>query len=314
MPPVKKEAPIIAPAGTPWGLQPRGLLSAKDRRHPAVRLGLVAGYLVLIGWALFSILPVLWMLLGSFQSPAEIYQVPKSILPAGLDDANYREALKIMPFEQYLLNSFLMCAGVVLGQVFLCAMAAYSLSKLRLRFAPFFLFLFLTSLMIPFEVLVIPLYLVMKFFPFGPTYPHLNLLNTYPGLVLPSMFSAFAVLLMKECFDSIPDEIVYAARIDAAGEWRIFTQFVLPMSKPILAILAIFAFVNTWNSFFWPLIVLNNPDTYPLVLGIQKLIDRGEPWNVVIAALALGSVPSLVILAFFQRTLVRGIAYTGLYG
>ena len=141
-----------------------------------------------------------------------------------------------------------------------------------------------------------------------------NLLNTYAGLVMPSMFSAFAIMLMKEYFDTIPDEILYAARIDAAGEWRIFAHFVMPMSKPMLAILAVFAFVSTWNSFFWPLIVLNNPDSYPLVLGIQKLIDTGEPWNVVVAALTLSSIPSFVLLVLFQRTLVRGIAYTGLYG
>jgi len=254
------------------------------------------------------------MVLGSFRTPEEMYQIPQALAPQAFDLSNYREALRLMPFDRYLLNSFLMCAGIVAGQLLFCSMAAYALSKLRLKFGSFVLFLFLTSLMIPIEVLVIPLYWLMKFFPLGPGLPHANLLDTYPGLILPSMFSAFAIILLKEYFDSIPNEILYAARIDAAGEWRIFSQFILPISKPILAILALFAFVNAWNSFFWPLVVLNNPDGYPLVLGIQKLIDRGEPWNVVVAALTLGTLPSLLLLAFFQRTLVRGIAYTGMYG
>jgi ABC-type glycerol-3-phosphate transport system permease component len=292
----------------------RGILSLKDRRHPTVRFGLAVAYAALIAGALLTLAPVLWMFLGAFRTPGEMYQVPSVLLPASVQAGNFREAFHLMPLARYFANSLLMCAGVVAGQILFCAMAAYSLSKLRLKFAPFILFLFLTSLMIPIEVLVIPLYIVMKFFPFGPMLPHTNLLSTYPGLVLPSLFSAFAILLMKQHFDSIPDEIVYAARIDAAGEWGIFTRFVLPMSKGVLAILAVFAFVNTWNSFFWPLIVLNDPDTYPLVLGIQKLVDTGEPWNVVMAALTLGSIPSLIVLVLFQRTLVRGIAYTGLYG
>ncbi len=297
-----------------WESQVRGILSRRDRRDPALRFWIMVAYAVLVAGALVTLAPLVWMVLGSFRTSEEMYRIPQSFLPGSADASNYREALRLMPFARYLLNSFLMCAGVVTGQVLICAMAAYALSKLRLKFAPFVLFLFLTSLMIPVEVLIIPLYLVMKFFPFGPALPNINLLDTYPGLVLPSLFSAFSIMLMKEYFDSIPDEIVYAARIDAAGEWRIFSQFVLPMSKPVLAILSVFAFVNTWNSFFWPLIVLNDPGTYPLVLGIQKLIATGEPWNVVIAALTLGSIPSLLILAFFQRTLVRGIAYTGIYG
>lgn len=297
-----------------WESQVRGILSRRDRRDPAVRFWVMVAYVVLVGGAILTLAPLVWMLMGSFRTPEEMYRIPQSFLPGRVDAGNYREALRLMPFATYLMNSFLMCAGVVAGQVLFCAMAAYSLSKLRLRFGGFVLFLFLTSLMIPVEVLVIPLYLVMKFFPLGPSLPSVNLLDTYPGLILPSLFSAFAIMLMKEYFDSIPDEIVYAARIDAAGEWRIFSQFVLPMSKPVLAIISVFAFVNTWNSFFWPLIVLNDPGSYPLVLGIQKLISTGEPWNVVVAALVLGSVPSLLILGLFQRTLVRGIAYTGIYG
>jgi multiple sugar transport system permease protein len=193
-------------------------------------------------------------------------------------------------------------------------MAAYSLSKLRVRFAGGILLLFMTSLMVPIEFLIIPLYLLMKFFPAGPDLPSLNLINTYWALILPGIFSAFCVVVLKDFYDAVPNEILYAARIDGCGESRVFFRFILPMTTPILSILGIFAFVTAWNSFFWPLIVLNNPDYYPLVLGVQKLIETGEPWNVVLAALALSTLPSVLLLLVFQRNLIRGIAYTGIYG
>jgi ABC-type glycerol-3-phosphate transport system permease component len=156
--------------------------------------------------------------------------------------------------------------------------------------------------------------MIMKYFPLGPGIQHVNLINTYWALILPALFSAFSIIVLKDFYDSIPNEILYAARIDGCGETRVFLRFILPMTKPIMAILAVFSFVTTWNSFFWPLIVLNNPDYYPMVLGVQKLIDTGEPWNVVMAALTLATIPSVILLLFFQRTIIRGIAYTGIYG
>lgn len=174
--------------------------------------------------------------------------------------------------------------------------------------------MFLTSLMVPFEVLVIPLYLIMKNFPLGSGAGGWNLLNSYWAMILPGVFSAFAILVMKDFFDGIPNEIIYAARIDGCSEGRVFFRFILPMSWPILAILAVFGFVTAWNGFFWPLIVLNNPDYYPLMLGVQKLVDAGEPWNVVVASLTMATAPSVLLLILFQKVFIRGIAYTGIYG
>src|ERR1019366_4640666 len=242
------------------------------------------------------------MVLGSFKTPAEIYSVPQNYIPKDFSFSNYEEALRLVSFGRYFLNSLFMCACVVLGQLLISSMAAYSLTKLRVRFAGGILLLFMTSLMVPFEVLVIPLYLIMKFFPFGPGMANVNLINTYWALILPGVFSAFSIVVLKDFYDSIPNEIIYAARIDSCTETRIFFRFILPMTKPIMSILAIFSFVTTWNSFFWPLIVLNNPDYYPLVLGVQRLIDTGEPWNVVMAALVLSTIPSIVLLVIFQRT------------
>ena len=292
----------------------RGIFSHQDRKKMKVKLALALGTLFLAAGAIVSTAPIFWMFLGSFKSPAEIYSVPQTYMPSEFNFNNYEEALRLVSFLKYFLNSLFICTCVVLGQLLISSMAAYSLSKLRVRFAGGLLLLLMTSLMVPFEVLVIPLYLIMKFFPFGPGLVHANLINSYWALILPGIFSAFSIVVLKDFYDSIPNEILYAARIDSCTETRIFFRFILPMTKPIMSILAIFSFVTTWNSFFWPLIVLNNPDFYPLVLGVQKLIDTGEPWNVVMAALALSTVPSILLLLFFQKTIIRGIAYTGIYG
>jgi multiple sugar transport system permease protein len=294
--------------------QARGLFSPGQRRKIPARLFLAAGGLLLALGALAALAPVLWMFLGSFKTPAEIYSVPQTYLPADWGWGNYREALRLVSFGRYFLNSLFMCACVVMGQLLVSSMAAYALTKLRAPLAGGILLLFMASLMVPFEVQVIPLYLLMKFFPFGPGVQSVNLINTYWGLILPGLFSAFGIMVLKDAYDAIPNEIIYAARIDGCGEWGIFFRFILPMTKPVMAILGLFAFVTAWNSFFWPLIVLNNPDYYPLVLGVQKLVDTGEPWNVVMAALTLATIPSVLVLVFFQKTLIRGIAYTGIYG
>lgn len=292
----------------------RGIFSHQDRKKASVQLSLFAATLLLIVGALVMLAPIVWMVLGSFKTPSEIYSIPQTYLPADYKTDNYEEALRLVDFGRYFLNSLFICACVVVAQLLISSMAAYSLTKLRVRFAGGILLMFMTTLMVPFEVLVIPLYLIMKFFPFGPGVQNVNLVNTYWAVILPGVFSAFSIIVLKDFYDSIPNEILYAARIDGCSETRVFFRFILPMTKPIMSILAIFSFVTTWNSFFWPLIVLNNPDFYPLVLGVQKLIDTGEPWNVVMAALVLSTIPSVILLLFFQKTIIRGIAYTGVYG
>jgi multiple sugar transport system permease protein len=294
--------------------QARGLFSPQDRKKKSIQFLLFCSFILLSLGALVTLAPILWMVLGAFKTPAEIYSVPQTYLPQNFGFDNFEQALRLVDFQRYFLNSLFISLCVVAGQLLISSMAAYSLTKLRIRFAGGILLLFMTSLMVPFEVLVIPLYLIMKFFPLGPALQNVNLVNTYWALILPGIFSAFSIVVLKDFYDSIPNEIIYAARIDGCSETKVFFRFILPMTKPIMSILAIFSFVTTWNSFFWPLIVLNNPDYYPVVLGVQKLIDTGEPWNVVMAALVLSTIPSVLLLLLFQKTIIRGIAYTGVYG
>jgi len=308
---MKKEKTAIPATAYKSG---RSLFSRTELKQSKNKLLLFLAFLALGVAALITVAPLAWMILGCFRTPGELYAIPLPFNVQNFSQDNFNEALRLLPFGRYLVNSLILCGGTVAGQLVICSLAAYSLSKMRVKFGGGILLLFLTSLMVPFEVLIIPLYLIMKNFPLGTAGGGWNLLNTYWAVILPGVFSAFAILVMKDFFDGIPNEIIYAARIDGCTEMGLFFRFIIPMSSSILAILAVFGFVTAWNGFFWPLIVLNNPDYYPLMLGVQKLVDAGEPWNVVVASLTLATVPSVLLLIIFQRYLIRGIAYTGIYG
>lgn len=292
---------------------PRTLIGPRERRDRNVALGFsaaVGGASVL---ALFAVAPFAWMLITSVRPSREIFQFPAAFWPSQASLAPYAEALKRVPFARYLFNSLITCVAAVFLQLLLSACAAYALSRLKPKYGRFMLLLIVATLMIPFESLVIPLYMQMRSFPFGAG-PGLNLLNTYWVLILPAMVSAFNVFMLKGFFDRLPEEVLFTARLDGCSEWMIFFKFVLPMSRPILTVLGIFGFISVWNGFFWPLVSLNDPDIYTLMLGIQKLLETGEPWNIVMAAVTLTTVPTIMLFLFFQRWIMRGMAFSGLQG
>ena len=191
------------------------------------------------------------------------------------------------------------------------AMAAYSLSKLQPAMYQAVLILFLSTVMIPFETIAIPLYLFMRDFPLPGVFS-INLVNTYWALILPGLANAFNIFIFKSFFDKMPDDFIEAARVDGYPEMSIFFRIILPISKSIIIVLAILNFVNIWNSFFWPLIVVNEPRIYTLMLGIYKIIEDGQPWNVVMAAVAISMVPTIVLFSVFQRQVMRGVLFTTL--
>lgn len=296
-----------------YGMASRTLLGTRERRQPAVRLGMALAGLVVGAGALLAVTPFVWMVFSSFKTPSELFCFPATLLPAGWDLASFSHALERFPFLRCAANSMVQSLGVVFGQIVLSSMAAYSLSKLRPRHSRFMLMLIVSTLMIPFESILVPLYLQVRAFPLGSAgLPHLNLLNTYWALILPNMVSAFNIFVLKGFFDRLPEELLYSARIDGCGEWTIFSRIVFPLSVPILTVLGIFGFIASWNSFFWPLIAVNSPDIYTLMLGVQKLIEGGEPWNIVMAAVTLTTLPTLFLFLLLQRWIVRGIVFTGL--
>jgi multiple sugar transport system permease protein len=292
---------------------PRTLIGPRESNDPKVRLGFALCVAAASLLALLAVAPFAWMLITSVRPSSEIFEFPARLWPSEFRFSTYTEALKRLPFLRYLGNSLFTCLAAVFLQLLFSACAAYALSRLKPRFGRLMLWMIVATLMIPFESLVIPLYMQMRSFPFGAG-PGVNLLNTYWVLVLPAVVSAFNVFMLKGFFDRLPEEVLFTARLDGCSEWMIFFKFVLPMSRPLLTVLGIFGFISVWNGFFWPLVALNDPDIYTLMLGIQKLLETGEPWNIVMAAVTLTTVPTIIIFLFFQRWIMRGMAFSGLQG
>ncbi len=292
-------------------MEHRTLISPSEHRHPLVKLGLATAVLALVAGAAVALVPILWMVATSLAPAQALFSWPPRWFYGTLDVSSYLIAWRHVPFATYIFNSLIHCFGVVAGQLALSTMAAYAFAKLRPPLGRFLLLFFLVTLMIPAESLLIPLYLVMKSFP-AESLPHTNLISTYWGLILPTVISAFNILIMKSFFERLPDDLIDSARLEGCSEWMIFRRIVLPISTPIVVVLGIFGFITTWNTFFWPLIVLNDPKMYTLMLGVQKMVEGGEPWNVVMAVVTLTTLPTVLLYIVFQRYIVRGVVFTGL--
>ncbi len=288
-----------------------GLISVSDRKRPIVKIFFGLGILLIILGAGVTVVPFGWMVASSLAPAQAMFSWPPRWFYGHLDWSSYIIAWKYVPFATYIFNSLIHCFGVVASQLLLSSMAAYALAKLSPPGGKLLLILFLSTLMIPAESLLIPLYLVMKSFP-AQNVPHANLISTFWGLILPTVVSAFNILILKSFFERLPKDLIDAGRLDGCSEWTIFWKVVMPMSIPILVVLGIFGFITTWNSFFWPLIVLNDPKMYTLMVGIQKMVEGGEPWNVVMAVVTLTTLPTIFLYFIFQRYIVRGVVFNGL--
>ena len=281
-------------------------------KNPKVRMiKAVWGFAVAAGAVLVSV-PFVWMIITSLVDVKHIFE-PLTVVAANIsfDFAHYKAALQITPFARLLANSFIVSSAAVAGQVLICAMAAYALSKLKPPMYGVILILFLSTIMIPFETIAIPLYIFIRDFSIPGVF-EANLINTYWALILPGLASAFNIFIFKSFFDKMPDDFLEAARVDGYSETLIFFRIVLPISKPILLVVSILSFVNIWNSFFWPLIVINEPEMYTLMLGIYKLIEEGQAWNVIMAAVTISMLPTITLFALFQKQIMRGVLFTTL--
>jgi len=258
---------------------------------------LVNGALVL--FAFFALFPLLWMLSVSFMHPGEASTLPPPLLPHDPTFANYRELFERAGMGRYLLNSFLVaCAVTLLSLVFNLA-AGYAFAKLRFAGRDRVFQTLLAALVIPAQVAMIPLFLIMKW---------LHLVNTYGGVIVPAMATVFGIFLVRQYARSIPDELLEAARIDGAGEWRIFGMIVLPLLKPIIVTLAIFTFLASWNDFMWPLIVLSDQawQTAPVALAALSR-EHVQDNELMMAGSVVTILPVLALFLALQRYYLEGL-------
>lgn len=271
-------------------------------RRPATVLTVLA----LGGVSLFMAFPFIWMLTASLKVPATVFGIPPELWPHEWRWENYQQVLfhPHVPIPRFFLNSLNIAAWVTVGQLVTCTIAAYAFARLKFPGRETLFVILLTALMVPAQVTIVPLYMEMRFF---------KLIDTHAALILPSLTSIFGVFLLRQYLLTIPDELEDAARMDGAGPARVLVQIMLPLIGPALTTLAIVVFTGTWNSFFFPLIFLNEQVKYTWPLGITML--RGQysqgSVTVIMAGITLGVLPVLLAFILLQRRMIESIGFTG---
>ncbi|WP_327291416.1 carbohydrate ABC transporter permease [Streptomyces sp. NBC_01198] len=264
---------------------------------------------VLVVFTVVFVGPLYWMATSGFKSVHEVLHNPPTLIPKDPHPSNYKTAWTQLKLAKLLWNTFYYAFGALAFQLVFDVAAAYALSKLRPVMGNIVLGGMLATLMIPSAVLIIPQYMTVLDLPLL----HVNLINHPWAIWLPTVANGFNIFLLKRFFDSIPNDLMAAAAIDGAGPMRTLLSIVLPMSRPILGVVSIFAVVNVWKDFLWPMLVEPDPEKQPINIGINSL-SQGVPQNVLIAALAISALPTLLIFLLFQRNIMSGLTAGSLKG
>ena len=249
--------------------------------------------------------PFVWMAMSSVKSEGEIRSVPPTWWPEAPTLDNFRELFDRLDFAQFFTNSVVVALAVTLGNLVFCSMLGYALAKFEFAGRKALFWLVLGTLMIPGMVTLVPLFVLVA---------NVGLVNSYMGLILPFLAAPFGVFLMRQFFLAMPDELIDAARVDGAGEFRIFAKIVIPLARPALAVLAILTFLGSWNSFLWPLVVATTEDKYTLPVALA-LISTGQnqtDYGLLLAGAMVVVVPILIVFLLLQRYFVQGVTMTGI--
>lgn len=264
---------------------------------------------VVVAFTLVFLGPLYWMVTGALKSGQEIAQTPPTLFPQDPQVRNYVDAWTNLDLAKLLFNTFYYAAGAVFFQLVFDTAAAYALSKLRPVFGTVILGAMLATLMIPAMVLIVPQYVTAIDLPIV----HVNLLDSPWAIWLPLIANAFNIFLLKRFFDSIPEDLMAAAQVDGASPLRTLWSIILPMSRPVLGVVSIFAVTAVWKDFLWPKLVMPSPETRTVSVGIYAFAG-GTPMNVVIAASVIAAIPTVVIFLIFQRNIMSGLTTGGLKG
>lgn len=282
------------PAQRTW----TGLGRKKVRLSDALRV------VILVTLVLICLIPVVWTVLGSFKTPTELAMRPVPILPESWSFDNYTNALSRFNFTSYITNSVLVTAGATILTLVINSMAAYPLAKYNFRGKNFLFVLTLATIMIPLQVILIPVYQVVA---------DLGLVNSLWGMIIPAAATPTGVFLLRQYMLTIPDELIEAARVDGSGEFRTFLTIVLPLCKPALAVVAIFSVMWRWNDFLWPLVVAQSERVYTLPVALARFnAEETVPFNLILAMSVVSIVPVIIAFLFFQKQIATGIANTGI--
>lgn len=282
-------------------------MRANTVRSPRIHLSHLLIHAILLVGGLIFIFPLIWMLSTSFKTQAQLFAYPPSLLPAPLAWQNYPTAFSLVPFPLFFRNTLIVASTTVVGTVLSCSVIAYAFAKLRFPGREVLFVLVLSTIMLPDIVRLVPTFLLFKQFKW---------INTLYPLIVPTFFgNAFYIFLLRQFFMTIPNELVDAARIDGASEWRILASVILPLSGPALAVVAVFAFQTAWNDFLWPLVFLKEPEVMTVTLGLYtfRVIPSfgGTSYNDLMAAATMVTLPMIVLYVILQRYFVRGVSLGG---
>ncbi|WP_016950848.1 carbohydrate ABC transporter permease [Anabaena sp. PCC 7108] len=261
-------------------------------------------YLLLTIYAIITLIPFLWALSASFKPLSEIINGEPNFIPKNFTLDNYKQIFLQEPlFFHWLFNSIIIAFSVTVLNLLLNSMAGYALARLRFVGKRFWFFLILAVLAVPAQITLIPTFLILK---------ALGWLNSYQGMIVPSMVNATFIFMMRQFFVNFPQELEEAAQLDGLNTWEIFQNIVLPLAKPALAAQAVFVFMGSWNNFILPLVILFDPEMFTLPLGLNTF--KGQYisyWNYIMAASMIFTLPALGIYAFFNRYFIQGVTFTG---
>jgi multiple sugar transport system permease protein len=270
------------------------------------RFWLSPWHLVLLPIALVMVLPLLWMIVTSLQTLNETRHYPPTLIPNSLEWNNYRQVLQEAPFARWFLNTLIVTVVVVIGNLLFCSLAGYAFARIKFFGREVAFVLILATLMVPFQVIIIPEFLIVR---------KLGMIDSLGALILPNLAGAFGIFLLRQFFRTLPIELEEAARIDGCSRLGVLFKIVLPLSGPALATLAVITFMWTWNDFLWPLITIYNPDNMTLQLGLSTFQGAHQTnTNLLMAANVLSMLPILILFFVAQRYFIRGIATSGLKG
>jgi multiple sugar transport system permease protein len=300
-------APIVEEAAPRESDQPdRGILSVFDRRKPGIRFAMGGVHVVLlVGLVVAGLGPILWLAKAALTTTQDSIQQPLALWPNGIDWANLAQAWTDVEVGQYFGNTLLLAAGAWATSLIVATTAGYGLSVLQPRYAKVLNAAVLATLFIPSVVLLVPLYLSVVRPAIG-----FSLLNNYWGVWLPATANAFNIVLVKRFFDNLPREIFEAARVDGAGAFRVFWSIVLPMSRPILGVVSVFAIIASLKDYLWPSLILTEPDVQSLGVRLPAIQSFVEI-DVLLAALAIATTIPIALFLVFQRVFLRSAGLGG---
>jgi len=285
---------------TTAGRDRAGSAGLRPRKPRGARRWVLLGVGVLL--ATLTVFPLVWMVLGSVKTPEEVNSA--ELIPSTVTFENYVYVFSNVPFARYLLNSFFVSAAVTVISLWFHSMAAYALARLDFPGRERIFLAIFSTMLVSAPVTIIPTFIIVR---------TLGMVDNYAGLIVPMIFNAFGIFLLRQFYISLPDELEEAALVDGASYWTIYRRIVLPLSRPILAALAVFFFLANWNSFVWPMTITSNPDLRVVQLGIQTFQQQyAADWNYILAASTVAALPTLAIFFVFQKQIVASIKTSGL--